>query len=238
MVEMVLVDYDCGLEHELLVDIAEMCTVVSQRDFGRSSPNGWGLGATVRVAQSTTDIAPGEWVIGFFSHPTVADALGFHDVTASGQPMLHIFPKLETDPADIPVTVMHELIEALIDPTCLFSAVGTDGVVRALETGDPVESDWFEYVAASGRKLRCTNWVLPAWFGGIAGPLDHMGLCTHPGELRAGGYQIVYDPAKGWTQQVAGEKRGYRRAAANLSKTRLDKRNARMKKAESAEIKA
>ena len=223
----VLVDQGCGLEHALLVDVAEMLTVVSQRDFGRPAPYGWGVGAVLRVAQSPTDIAPGEIVISLERQPNAPGALGDHDVLSTGAPRGHVFPLLESDPADLPVTIAHELFELLVDPTCVLSAVGDDGVIRALETGDPVECDWFLYTCASGRQLRCTNWVLPAYFGGAAGPLDHMGLCTHPFEIRPGGYQITYDQAHGWSEQTAGVKRAYRRALAAAGHTRFARRAAR-----------
>jgi hypothetical protein len=226
-VPVALADVDTGTDHALLVDIAEMLTVVSQRDFARAAPNGWGVGAIVRVPPSLADVQPGEILITLERQPNAPGALGDHDVRIDGRPAGHVFPSLESDLADLPVTIAHELFELLVDPTCVLSAVGDDGVVRALETGDPVECDWFLYTCASGRQLRCTNWVLPAYFGGAAGPLDHMGLCTHPGEIRPGGYQITFDQAHGWTEQTAGVKRAYRRALAAAGQTRASRRAAR-----------
>jgi hypothetical protein len=221
-----LVDHDCGMDKALLADVAEMLTVVSQRDFGKAPPYGYGMGAVCRVAQSLSDIAPGEWVMGFWSHPDVPGALGYHDVAPNEMPIMHIFPFLD-DPANRGITESHELFEAISDPTCQRATIGNDGVIRCEEAGDPVEATSFDYTCQSGRVIRCSNWVTPAYFapspdGSV--PMDHLGLVTYPGEILDGGYQIVWTPGEGWTQQTAGEKRAYRKALAAAGFDRRSKR--------------
>lgn len=225
-VRMAIVDHDCSLDRALLADIAEMCSAVTCGEFARPAPYGWGVGAQVRLAAGPGDVGTDEWPVRLFSRPDVAGALGYHDATPDGRPELRVFPLIET-PDDLPVTIFHEVVEALVDPSCALSAVGGDDIIRALEVADPVEADWFAFVCASGRRLRCSNWVLPSWFGGPVGPLDHMGLLHHPGELRPGGYIPTFDPRHGWSQQVAGLKREYRRTVGAAGRTRLAHRQAR-----------
>lgn len=226
-VPIALVDHDCGLDRALLVDMAEMLSVESQRDFAKPEPWGYGLGAVCRVAQSLSDVAPGEWVMAFWSHPDVPGALGYHDVGPNGMPALHIFPFLD-DPANCGITETHELYEALADANCQTSVVGPDGVIRAREPGDPVEAQSYAYTCASGRILRATNWVRPTWFmpapdGSV--PYDFMGQLHSFGEIAPGGYAITFDTATGsWAQTVNGEKRAYRKALDATRYSRFAKR--------------
>ena len=226
-VPIVIVDKGTGTGRALLSDVCEMLTVVSQTLFARPAPFGWGIGASVRLANSETDIAPGEQVIALERVPNAPDALGDHDAP-NGMPMSHVFPSLENSIDDLPVTIGHELFEMLVDAMCCLAAHGSDAVWRALEVGDAVETDTFVFTCASGRKLACTNWVLPAWFsGGAPGQLfDHLGLCKQDGEVRPGGYISTWDAARGWTQETNGEKRDYRKRVAALGVTRADRRAA------------
>jgi hypothetical protein len=233
-VPVVLVDVDCGLERALLTDLAEMLGVVSQRDFAKPEPFGYGLGAQVRVATDPHDIGPGEWPMVFLRSPDIDNALGYHLTAPNGMPIMKVFPLLD-DPANRGVTESHELFEALADADCVTSVVGDDGKIRAREPGDPVEATSFEYACASGRTLRCSNWVTPAYFEApgvnvtsLQVPYDHLGLVTSPGAILPGGYQILYDAvARRWTQETNGERRAYRRALALAGLSRLDRRIAR-----------
>lgn len=236
-IPVVLIDHDCKLEHGLLHDLAECLTVVSARDFGRASPEGYGISATCRVGASLSDVAPGEWVMAFWTHPDVANALGYHDTAPNGCPVMHVFPALDI-PLNLGLTASHELFEALADADCSCSEVGDDGVVRAREPGDPCEREFYKYTCAAGRVLRVSDFVLPRYFAPAAngpGKLDFMGRVATPYEILSGGYQIVFDPAAGgWTEQTNGPKRPYRAALEALGWTRRHRREAKRVRAASA----
>jgi hypothetical protein len=224
-------DHDCRLEPAYLTDLSAALTVVSQRDFAREQPYGYGLGAACRVVTDLAQVLPGEWLMGLWSAPDVPGALGYHDAAPNGLPVMHVFPLLDTL-AMASVTASHELYEALADADINTCVVDATGRVLAREPGDPVEATDYAYACPGGRVLRMTNFVTPAWFcqptdAGARVPYDFMGLCTAPGEVLDGGYQLVFDPATvQWTQQANGSRRAYRDAVAIAS--RLARRNARL----------
>lgn len=226
----VLLDVDCNLDRAWLGDLAETLTTVSLRDFAHAEPFGYGVGAQVRVAQNAGDVGPGDWTIAFLSHPDVAGALGYHDRTPNGRPLAKCFPFLD-DEAMRSVTASHELFEMLADAELSNCVVGPDGVIRCREPGDPVETTHYDFTCLSGRVLRVSNFVTPAYFAGVPDgsvPFDFLGLLREPGQILPGGYQIVWDPAaKQWTQVTNGTKRAYRQAVGATGHTRMAMRAAR-----------
>lgn len=211
----VLVDVDCRLDRARLADVAEAATIHATRDFGREPPAGWGAAATVRLGASPADVRPGEVVVALLSHPDVAGALGYHDRTPAGHPVIKVFPLLDAL-ENLGITVTHEIDETLADPELSRASVGADGVVRACEPGDPVEALSYPITVCSGRAVLVTDFVTPAYFEppddlhGV--PLDFLGRVLHPGEILPGGYQLVYAPGKGWSEVAPGAKRAYRAA--------------------------
>ncbi len=93
-------------------------------------------------------------------------------------------------------TVMsHEGVELAGDPYGNRWVRLPGGTIVALEDADPVENDHYPIVATidrSSREVWVSNFVHPAWYGEGVGQLDHMGLCTKPGENR--GYLIELQP--------------------------------------------
>lgn len=142
----------------------------------------------------------GAWQLGVFDDSDAPGALGYHDFTPSGQPVLKVFAGEDAKYGlSWTVTASHEVLEALADPDCQ-RAIQVDATkFYALEVGDPVEDDRFAY-ELGGVKL--SNFVLPAWFhpGVKAMRYDHLGLCKAPLELLDGGYQSIFVSGKGWTQ--------------------------------------
>jgi len=100
-------------------------------------------------------------------------------------------------------TVMsHEAMELAGDPFGDRWIRLPDGRIVALETADPVENDHYAITATIGgasREVWVSNFVYPAWFSEGLGQLDHMGLCTAPGDNR--GY-IVEQLADGSSVNV------------------------------------
>lgn len=221
-VPIALVDHDCHFEPSFLFDMAEMLTVVSQRDFARSEPYGYGVGAEVRVARSLKDVGEGEWILAYWSKPKVPGVLGVHDVQANGRPILHVYPFMDA-PDNRGIVESHEVFEALADAQLACTVVGQDGLIRAREVCDPVETTHYSYLCSSGRILKVSNFVTPAYFNPPAAgnvPLDFLRQVTLPGEILPGGYQIFWTPGHGWTQTVNGRKRPYRQTIEALPTTR------------------
>jgi hypothetical protein len=218
-VPVVLVDFDCKLDRAHLADVAEMLTVTSQTEFARQPPFGYGHGAQVRVGAGPHDVAPGECVMGFWKHPDTPGALGYHFAGPDGRPLAKCFPYLDEELLS-GITESHELFELLADTDCVTAVVGADGIVRAREPGDPVEAFSRPYTCASGRVLKVSDWVTPAYFAapevnatGLVVPYDAMGLVRSPGAILEGGYQILWDARKReWTQTTTGALRPYRAA--------------------------
>ena len=222
-----------AVPHDLLVDMAEMITVISCGvepgvGFALHDPDGWDHGALCRAVQAESDIQPGERVMDLLDpDAAVAGALAFHEMDSSGKPAAHLFPALEDTLLDITISASHEIFEAEGDGDCDKCIVGQDGIVRCAETCDPVESTSFDYVARSGKTYKCANYVLPRYFTGGTGKLDRLNQITYSGQILPGGYQIIFANGQ-WTQTTNGQKRGYRRRLDDLGLGRLETRKRQM----------
>src|SRR5277367_1455096 len=87
----------------------------------------WGIDALVQFVTPAAKAQPADWlmealkpinwVLGVFDNADQAGALGYHDLTPAGMPIMKIFAK---DTADAQVTLSsvasHELLETLADP--------------------------------------------------------------------------------------------------------------------------
>jgi hypothetical protein len=186
-----------------IADIETLTTVAAalQRQVGEDFLPRWLVDATVRAATPTRPPLADEWMLGLYETPEHADALGEHDTTPAGLPLMRVYPKL--DAADLipwTVTASHEILETLADPWLCRCAQGRDGRIWALEICDAVEQDfyWIDGIAVS-------DFVYPAYFepprelDGVV--LDHMRLLTAPLELRPGGYGQTWtdEAGAGWT---------------------------------------
>lgn len=220
-VPFVLVDVDTNTDRGTLARCAEAATLWSH-DLDAPAPFGWSVSASVRVATSPQDVAPGEWPILLLTHPDVAEALGYHDRSPHGTPYCRVFPHLLDDPSQLPGVITHEVGEALVNPELSrVSAIPrADGKIPCNEVGDPVEAVSYDVTLASGEKVGCSAWVTPAYFeppADLTGiPLAKGATVSAPGEILEGGYQIFYDPAtRTWTQQQNGRRSAYREALAD-----------------------
>lgn len=220
-----LYDHDCHLDPKILQNLAKAATIWVNRDLAQPSPHGWGVTAYVRVITNLLDAHPGEWICGFFGTPDVADALGWHDALPDGTPRLVIYPLL-LDPSELGIVVTHEIGEALCDPEINRTAVGTDGVVRALEVGDPVERDSYT-IKIGHTDVAVSDWCTPLYFEPPSdltnAKFDYLGNIKAPFEIRPGGYQIIYKDGE-WQQEVNGTLSAYRQMMLEEELGRLAKR--------------
>jgi hypothetical protein len=215
-VSIVIMDYSSGVDASTLVPGAAALQRQCLEHFAMPPPNGWGVGALVRVGSAAAPPLPEEWVLGLFSKPDQPGALGYHDKTPQGLPFLHIFPPLDAqEGVSWTSTASHEILEALADPELSSAAQDPSGTFWALEVCDAVEND--SYLIDG---VQVSNFSLPDWFepptSQVGAKYDWMGLCTAAYEVREGGYSQSWNPSTGWNQQVSQRKamRAYRKITA------------------------
>jgi len=131
-------------------------------------------------------------------------ALGYH-TDAAGV----IYLRVLAQGFDTSVTLSHEVLETLIDPTCAGWRARGDGSQVALEGCDPVEGDVYgapAEVLGETRTVQLSNYVLPAWFDRTlptGSVVDAMHTASGPFAMTAGGYMIVTDAAGNETEVFA-----------------------------------
>ena len=172
-----------------------------------------------------TKMQPGAWAAIFTDTATVANALGYHDTTPDGMPLMHNFVKTTLEDGELPsVTASHELIEALADPCINLTAEGPwNGriVSYAYETADAVERSTFPIAG-----VQFSNFVFPAWFENFKrARYDYLSECKRPFQIMPGGYMPVKINGQ-WTQIFAkgAKKHTPRRSALRGKKLKPSKK--------------
>lgn len=219
--KIVLVDFGgTGLLQNDLMALATALEIQVNTQFALPPPLGYGLEvASIRLGSSSAvpQISGGirlalpasdEIVCGFFAAADQPGALGYHDRTPSGLPLIKCFPLLDkSDGSDWRVTPSHEILEELKDPELSCCAQAPDGKIWAYEVCDAVEQDTYRI-----NGVPVSNWNTPAYFEPPSDlkdvRLDWMGLCKTPGEVRPGGYAQFWDGGQ-W-QQVLSQARAPR----------------------------
>jgi hypothetical protein len=184
----------------------------------------WGTHANLVSAKEVT---PGAWGLVFLDNTNVAKALGYHDLTAEGNPLGKIFVETALrGNHKVSVTACHELCEMLVDPATNLCATGPDGVIfYAYETADPVEEQEF---LVDG--IVMSNFVYPAWFQSDHHPhstqFDLLGKLSRPFELAKGGYMPVMVKGE-WTEIAGSPQKAKRLAKEDRRGRRIERRRAR-----------
>jgi hypothetical protein len=133
---------------------------------------------------------PDAWEIRIVDSPDCVFCAGYHDVD-NGVPYA-VVSRLD----DWQLTFTHELWELLVNPYGDRVAIvqpKQEKRVYALETADPVEAEKFAYPrpSATGRPVRISDFVTPAWFQrGSVGPWDFTRGTKRPLQLLEDGYQV------------------------------------------------
>jgi hypothetical protein len=166
----------------------------------------WGIKATVIYVPKGRTPDPLSWQLGVFDNSDQAGALGYHDITAQGQPLGKVFAETDIqNNSSLSVTISHELLEMLGDPdinlTAFLQSSDTAGTLYAYETCDACEDDSLGYMIDG---VLVSDFVYPAWFESFrtSGPFDKQGKISAPLQLLPGGYIGVYQipNSGGWTQ--------------------------------------
>ena len=190
----------------------------------------WGCLAKFVFFGKNSTIPPAYWQMAIVDDSTVADALGYHDLTASGQPLGIVAAQTTIqDGESWTVTLSHETCEILRDPfiniACeVDNTAGVPTTFYSAEVSDACEDDQYGYLI-NGQLM--SDFVYPNWFmPGMSAPYDHMGHVTAPFQLLSGGYISVLDVTtqNGWQQLDAQAAPGERVAPNNRSTRRLELR--------------
>jgi hypothetical protein len=162
----------------------------------------WGRGAHLIQVPSGQQPDEEHWWCGIFDDSDVANALGYHDLTPKGYPLSKVFAKTDLQYGlQWSVTMSHEVLEMLGDPTINLTAQVSNTELYAYENCDAVESDELGY---QKNGVHVSDFVTPAWFmPGYPGPFDFQGHVNEALELAPGGYISVLDlgSGAGWTQK-------------------------------------
>lgn len=195
------------VNHSSAVTDAELVNWVPalQTQISRDLAPFWGVDAVLSACAAGQMPAAEAWPVYLRDHSDISGDLGYHD-DDSGRPAAQIFAADDRDyGALVPVTLSHELVEMLGDPSA--SRMAPDGR-HIIELCDPVEADadGYDIPGRDGKPVRVSNFVLPAWFGlpnpGEDRRVDFRGLLAQPYQLRPGGY-IEYWDGHQWTQRRA-----------------------------------
>lgn len=172
----------------------------------------WGTNWELRLHASPADPnAPdslkdeavrGEGVLYLVDESTLPGALGYHSLNAAEVPFGFVFL---LDGADWTVTLSHEALEMILDPTASILAPGPDPrdpsatslVLHAYEACDAVERTSYRIDG-----VRVSNFVTPAWFfaGDAAGTRnDFLGVGVPSFGATPGSHLGFFDlSANGW----------------------------------------
>lgn len=194
----------------LPINLIKLWLPAAQMALSRDFAPHWG-DATLRFVDPGAAIQSDEWVLGFFDHSDQAGALGYHETTAAGLPVMKVFiADCLADKENWNVTSTHEMYETLADPYIdqTVTVAGADGVTReyAKEVCDAPEDDRF---ARRVNGHLASNFVLPSWFD-PNGKAPFTGYpcpeITAPFMLASGGYigwRETAPTAGEWQQQFA-----------------------------------
>lgn len=213
-----IVDVDSGVP----IDEIQKVAAALQRQVREHFAPAWGIGDLAIVhgvlSVAPRNVGPDEWRLELRKVPTIDGALGYHDETADGMPLLYVFPELcAQDGTTWSSCASHEILEALADPYLRRLVQLNDGRIAALEACDQVEALSYEIDG-----VQVSNFNTPANFEppkNLAGvTFDYLGKQTAPFQVLDGGYAQVLDPTRGWVQ--LGTSRSYRRRVAELGLSR------------------
>jgi hypothetical protein len=171
----------------------------------------WGIASNVYVATRTQKIPAGHYQLIIMDDADQAGALGYHDLTSTGDPLGKVFVKTTMQAGENwTVTTSHELLEMLVDPyinlVVFLQSTNIAGRLIPYEVCDAVQGDKCTYKIASAGNIEVSNFVTPAWFEDFRAAnstvFDFKKVLTQPFQLYSGGYVSYFDitQASGWKQ--------------------------------------
>lgn len=157
------------------------------------------LPVITNVVATVNTVPSGALKAYFLANADVAGALGYHDVDPQGDPYIRVFTETVlsnggsalSGSVSISVCASHEMCEAAVDPKCTATATSPTGHSWALETADPVESNFYTVTTPLGIVVAVSDFVYPAFFQNSPGPYDKLGILKAPFSIAPGGYAII-----------------------------------------------
>jgi hypothetical protein len=148
----------------------------------------------------------------------VNGALGYHDDIGGV-----IFARVMWQGDATSVTISHEVLEEMGDPTCDQYRPMGNGKSTALEACDAVEGDEYTVAGVIGSDsipVQVSNYLQPTWFGIQQDgnqEFDRMGKLSEPFTMTSGGYMVVMDASGSESQVFARVQTAGPAAHANLA---------------------
>jgi len=204
------------MSSKTLIAVKNLSTVVTQAQIAKAVPalqkqvsndfcSAWGIDAKLQLLTKSQKVPTGAWLLGLFDDADQAGALGYHDLTRTGQPLGKVFARTTINDGGLwSVTCSHELLEMLADPNinlCAFDEANRR--LYAYEVCDAVEADKLGYQIDG---VTVSDFVLPGWFEPThvskGERFAFKSKVTRPFQLLAGGYISYFDLAGGGWQQL------------------------------------
>jgi hypothetical protein len=210
---------------------AEKATAAVQIQIERDFLPAWGLSAKLVFVPKGGSPDPAHWPMEIGDTSDQLNALGWHDIGSSGQPLGKVFAKSDLDAGTSwTVTLSHEVCEIIVDPwlvVCAFIEDSQGGTLYAFETADACESDSLGYLING---VLVSDFVFPSWFQPQfpnAPQFDFQKQITAPLQLLPGGYISTYrlSGGQGWTQLTA--RKGNMQARGQVGSRRERRRTPR-----------
>lgn len=194
------------------------------RKQGRHFDDVWGIDWRLNFAskkQISRDNWGGRANLVALDNSDVANALGYHDLTPDGFPLGKVFAHtVQNFKGVVSATFSHELAEMALDPRINLTAEDTSrGVFVAYEACDSVEADALGYEIDG---VLVSDFVTPEFFDPTALSRPGSTFCygdrtyrqgkaqlSKPFQLASGGYELIYVPGRGWTQNVRNQGTGH-----------------------------
>jgi hypothetical protein len=179
----------------------EPISAAIQRQAREHFAPAYGTDSQCAVVVGTAGVkSPGDWPVYIYDDSDQAGALGYHQ-DIKGVPTGKVFAKTDLHYGlSVSVTLSHEILEMLGDPFAATAVQFSTSTWAAFEVCDAVEADVLGYTIDG---VLVSDFVLPAWFVGGAGPYSFKRHVTRPRTLAKGGYIGLWSQSTGWTQQVA-----------------------------------
>jgi hypothetical protein len=173
----------------------------------------WGVDAELKFVPKGERAPKSDWWIVLLNTSDEASALGYHDMTNTGQPLGKVFVKSDIEAGDSWTnTISHELIEMLGDPDLTlcaeFQRRNEDGEfmgtwLAAYELCDPCEADKFGYEIDG---VLMSDFVTPEYFETFwkkgQARFDFGGYIEKPLQILEDGYLSVKHESgsRGWQE--------------------------------------
>lgn len=168
----------------------------------------WHVGCKLVFQDKTQPAQPGVWQLVILDNSDQAGALGYHEMTATGDPLGKVFAGEDLKyGSSWTVTASHELLEMLADPWINLTVQVDDQTLYAYEVCDACEADnlGYDITIKNGKLIHVSDFVTPEWFQpamSLNFPFDLRGHVQKPLELLPDGYISILkiNSSNGWSQ--------------------------------------